>query len=332
MASTSFLPAKVVDLGSGKGYLSTHLAFQHKLSVIGVDAQTINTKGASKRADILSRQWEGLTRNEMLRAQNSMPGKLGKKKKKELKKLDCAGGLGQKEETGKSSDVSLGIPDDIFNDFSEFFEVQKKSENDKSNSEKDERLDLNLSSQIQETSCIPTKKILSMLSGQVESKNSVVVKVKEESQFAGSGSASMKSPVKKNTKSSALKANHFPITTYINIDSDLSEIVKEALTLKSSQPETGSTSEENTGEICTEHTVTAGLPSDSGYTESSAIMEESRLMLTGLHTCGALGSNILRLFVNSANVKVLCNVACCYHLMSEKYIASPFEDKGTILN
>lgn len=331
MTSSSFLPAQVVDLGSGKGYLSTHLAFQHKLSVIGVDAQTINTKGASKRADILSRQWEGLTRNEILRAQNTIPGKLGKKKKKELKKIECAGAFRQKEDNEKSSvtDVISDIPDDIFNDFSNFFEEQKKSENGNTNSENDERLDLNPPSQIQETSCIPAKK---KMSSQVESKNSDVKKVKEESQFAGSDSASMESPVKKNTKSSALKANHFPITTYINIDSDLSEIVKEALTLKSSQPEPGSTSEENTGEMSTEHTVTAGLPVDSGSTESSAIKEKSRLMLTGLHTCGALGSNILRLFVNSANVKVLCNVACCYHLMSEKFVASPFEDKGTTLN
>lgn len=329
MTSSSFLPAQVVDLGSGKGYLSTHLAFQHKLSVIGVDAQTINTKGASKRADILSRQWEGLTRNEILRAQKAIPGKLGKKKKKELKKIECAGGFRQKEDNEKSSDVISDIPDDIFNDFSNFFEEQKKSENGNTNSEKDERLDLNLSSQIQETSCIPTKKILS---GQVEANDSAVVKVKEESKFAGSDSASMESPVKKNTKSSALKANHFPITTYINIDSDLSEIVRDALTLKSTQPEPGSTPEENTGEMSTEHTVTAGLPVDSSSTESSAKKEKSRLMLTGLHTCGALGSNILRLFVNSENVKVLCNVACCYHLMSEKFVTSPFEEKGTTLN
>lgn len=326
MTSSSFLPAQVVDLGSGKGYLSTHLAFQHKLSVIGVDAQTINTKGASKRADILSRQWEGLTRNEILRAQKAIPGKLGKKKKKELKKIECAGGFGQKEDNGKSSDVISDIPDDIFNDFSNFFEEQKKSVN---GNEKDERLDLNLSSQIQEILCIPTKKILS---GQVEANDSDVVKVKEESKFGSSDRASVERPVKKNTKSSALKANHFPITTFININSDLSEIVREALTLKSSQPETESTSEENTGGMSTEPTVTAGLPVDSGSTESSAIKEKSRLMLTGLHTCGALGSNILRLFVNSPNVKVLCNVACCYHLMSEKFVASPFEDKGTTLN
>lgn len=326
MTSSSFLPAQVVDLGSGKGYLSTHLAFQHKLSVIGVDAQTINTKGASKRADILSRQWEGLTRNEILRAQKAIPGKLGKKKKKELKKIECAGGFRQKEDSEKSSDVISDIPDDIFNDFSNFFEEQKKSVN---GNEKDERLDLNLSSQIQEILCIPTKKILS---GQVEANDSDVVKVKEESKFGSSDRASVERPVKKNTKSSALKANHFPITTYINIDSDLSEIVREALTLKSSQPETGSTSVENTGEMSTEHTVTAGLPVDSCSTESSAIKEKSRLMLTGLHTCGALGSNILRLFVNSENVKVLCNVACCYHLMREKFVTSPFEEKGTTLN
>ena len=38
-----------MDIGSGKGYLSQHLALQYGLSVVGVDAEEINTLGAETR-------------------------------------------------------------------------------------------------------------------------------------------------------------------------------------------------------------------------------------------------------------------------------------------
>ena len=36
-------------MGSGKGYLSQHLALSHGLCVVGVDAQITNTQGACRR-------------------------------------------------------------------------------------------------------------------------------------------------------------------------------------------------------------------------------------------------------------------------------------------
>lgn len=38
-----------MDVGSGKGYLSQHLALHYGLTVVGVDAQEINTLGAETR-------------------------------------------------------------------------------------------------------------------------------------------------------------------------------------------------------------------------------------------------------------------------------------------
>ena len=49
-------------MGSGKGYLSTQLVYQHQLCVVGVDAQTINTKGAQRRATLLGKQWNALVK------------------------------------------------------------------------------------------------------------------------------------------------------------------------------------------------------------------------------------------------------------------------------
>ncbi|XP_001809803.1 probable methyltransferase-like protein 25 [Tribolium castaneum] len=50
----------VVDLGDGKGYLSSMLALQHQIPVVGIDASNTNTCGAIKRATKLSKVWNGI--------------------------------------------------------------------------------------------------------------------------------------------------------------------------------------------------------------------------------------------------------------------------------
>ena len=45
----TFTNIQVIDVGSGKGYLSAHLALQHGLTVVGVEAQETHTIGAEKR-------------------------------------------------------------------------------------------------------------------------------------------------------------------------------------------------------------------------------------------------------------------------------------------
>lgn len=38
----------------------------------------------------------------------------------------------------------------------------------------------------------------------------------------------------------------------------------------------------------------------------------------GLHTCGNLANTSLKLFAETSNVKSICNISCCYHLLFEK--------------
>ncbi|XP_050663767.1 probable methyltransferase-like protein 25 isoform X3 [Leptidea sinapis] len=57
--------------------------------------------------------------------------------------------------------------------------------------------------------------------------------------------------------------------------------------------------------------------------------EEVNLLLTGLHTCGDLGPSCLRLFTVSPAVRVLFNVPCCYHLLSEAVDVAMFDDDQT---
>lgn len=51
----------LIDIGDGKGYLSSALAMYNGLKVLGVDSSHINTKGAAKRVDKLNKHWTGLT-------------------------------------------------------------------------------------------------------------------------------------------------------------------------------------------------------------------------------------------------------------------------------
>jgi 2-polyprenyl-3-methyl-5-hydroxy-6-metoxy-1,4-benzoquinol methylase len=51
---------QMVDIGSGKGYLSSHLSLRHGLQVLGIDASKTNTDGATGRDLRLGKQWNGL--------------------------------------------------------------------------------------------------------------------------------------------------------------------------------------------------------------------------------------------------------------------------------
>lgn len=46
-----------------------------------------------------------------------------------------------------------------------------------------------------------------------------------------------------------------------------------------------------------------------------------KLMLTGLHTCGDLATDSLELFVSTSDMQTVCNVGCCYHLLTEEFLA-----------
>ena len=43
----------------------------------------------------------------------------------------------------------------------------------------------------------------------------------------------------------------------------------------------------------------------------------NNIILVGLHTCGSLSHFISKSFISSEDIKYLCVVPCCYHLMTE---------------
>lgn len=48
------------------------------------------------------------------------------------------------------------------------------------------------------------------------------------------------------------------------------------------------------------------------------VTRPSHLGLIGLHTCGELGPSSLKLFNNNESVRTICNISCCYHLLTEQ--------------
>lgn len=47
--------------------------------------------------------------------------------------------------------------------------------------------------------------------------------------------------------------------------------------------------------------------------------EVPSLCLSGLHTCGNLAPSCLRIFCENEQIMALCNIGCCYHLLSEQF-------------
>lgn len=54
----------IIDIGDGKGYLSSRLALEYKFSVLGIDGNPSNTERATKRNEKLKKNWKGIVNRE----------------------------------------------------------------------------------------------------------------------------------------------------------------------------------------------------------------------------------------------------------------------------
>ena len=66
--------------------------------------------------------------------------------------------------------------------------------------------------------------------------------------------------------------------------------------------------------------------------QSDAILDKNRHALIGLHTCGNLAPNSIKLWLNNSSMKFLCNVGCCYHHLDEEFFKSPYLKEDEISN
>ena len=58
--------------------------------------------------------------------------------------------------------------------------------------------------------------------------------------------------------------------------------------------------------------------------ENNAKFECNQLGLIGLHTCGNLAADSIKIWLNHSSMKFLCNVGCCYHHIDEEFYRNPY--------
>ncbi|XP_066579572.1 putative methyltransferase-like protein 25 isoform X2 [Amia ocellicauda] len=74
--------------------------------------------------------------------------------------------------------------------------------------------------------------------------------------------------------------------------------------------------------------LTSYVTAETELREIIADMEDS--VMVGLHTCGDLAPNTLRMFVARPELKAVCSVGCCYHLLSEEFDCAGQECPGGV--
>ena len=327
---------QILDLGSGKGYLSQHLALQYGLNVIGVDSSDSNTQNAAKRNERLLKAWKGLAR------------------KFQREKVDTSSNEGSNEGNitsdhldsqplGKSLDVHVGNTTDGNSELSskhcnsitcQISHVHTYDDNNmdasclNQGSHVDKQNGSHLFNPIQSTVEAESKKPIVSEADVVESKHCTDGACKSKL----AAEISSQEPFLQSSVSS-LNSQHCDSVTHCDmqcrnimcckiVDSGLA-----ANTVNSNSQQSQTTDLTSfvpvTGFVDQSFVASGGLrrlfdelhvgTSDGVDTRSNG------MFLVGLHTCGDLAPMALQIFVSDASVRVICVVGCCYHLVSQEF-------------
>ncbi|KAL3881435.1 hypothetical protein ACJMK2_027877 [Sinanodonta woodiana] len=408
----------VVDIGSGKGYLGSHMFLQHGLPILGIDAITTNTAGAIWRRNKLLKQWNGL----LQRAKDTEKGKqISRKERKRQRenKFDT-----KMNDRPDKNDLYQDYPG--YNDTVQTFnkiqssksrnlppmyvpvtmyvsigcnlkEVAKCaiSEYEKETSKTEEESDVgNIASDesgVSQNETFPHKSVTleyqtnNMLSetlselhdvcnfsfdfDYVPSKNADYNNYQKENElcqqtllecqknekshgtflqfsnpnfdFSNGKDEEESDSIKNNCDLTCESCNS--VLTCESADSVLtceSTVGIKEVEITIPYPSVDENDKEISRTLCIDSNTIPGTSPNSeikaGVSYSSCSMQMKKtnelhgdrckfvtdlspMMLTGLHTCGDLGSSMLELFVNNPDVAVLCGVSCCFHLIREKF-------------
>ncbi|KAM5174062.1 putative methyltransferase-like protein 25 isoform 1-T1 [Callospermophilus lateralis] len=242
---------QVIDLGSGKGYLSSFLSLKYGLKVYGIDSSNTNTHGAKERNRKLKKHWKHYHTQSRVDV-NGVALKMAKERKVQNEIKYNA----NVEETYNNSSANQEkmSPSDYLPDFSGsvISDIRKQMENLHAG---------------EDNLCFenPFSLIDFLPINAVETNSSSQILNREISE------------ANKERRKLASKSNesniYSPLTSFITADSELHDIIKD--------------------------------------------LEEC--LMVGLHTCGDLASNTLRIFASNSEIKGVCSVGCCYHLLSEEF-------------
>ncbi|XP_041873577.1 methyltransferase-like protein 25 isoform X2 [Corvus kubaryi] len=256
---------QVIDIGSGKGYLSSFLSMQYNLKVYGIDSSSSNTNGAHERNRKLKKHWrayqsrgrESLKSQTLEKANNRPVESKIKCKTISEELLNNANSLQNQDQVILQDLVpSCG-----------FTEMATPATNTETEA------DLVTGTQSHETKLSEeVLAILNVLSADaVEDFSSFHNNCGElcEEEKVQRKMTSLKTKARKSSESNL----YFPLTSCITAETELNDIITDL-------------------EDC---------------------------MMVGLHTCGDLAANTLRIFTAKPEIKAVCSVGCCYHLLSEQF-------------
>lgn len=322
--SSYYVLFQILDLGSGKGYLSQHLSLQYGLNVIGVDSSVLNTQNAVKRNERLLKAWKGLA------------------KKSQREKVNASNNLAEgnitsnhldSESLGRSIDVNVGKTKDGNTELSSKYSNHNTCHISHVRTHDDNNMDASCLNQASYVHIDQQSTV------EAESKQSIVsdVSVAESEQFTDwtckcKLAAEISSQESfSQTSVPSLNSQHCDSATHCNMQ--CRNIMSGKIT--------GSGLAANTMNSKSEHPQTANPTSFAPVTgfvnqsfvangELTRLFNELRnsgrvntgsagMFLIGLHTCGDLAPMALQIFVSEASVRVICIVGCCYHLISQEF-------------
>ncbi|XP_050791431.1 probable methyltransferase-like protein 25 isoform X2 [Gopherus flavomarginatus] len=259
---------QVIDLGSGKGYLSSFLSMQYNLKVYGIDSSNTNTYGANERNRKLKKHW----RAYQSRAKANVRGQVLEEPKDRAvqDEVKCRANINEKLLSTNNSLLSQdqmassdSVPLEITGAFidSAMLKTSKQTET-------------HLMAQTQSDGNKMSENAFSLLNilpaDAVEAVSSSKYNLKLcEEEKEQRKMASIKAKASKSNDSNI----YLPLTSYITAETELRDIITDL-------------------EDC---------------------------IMVGLHTCGDLAPNTLRIFTAKPEIKAVCSVGCCYHLLTEEF-------------
>ncbi|XP_075407333.1 putative methyltransferase-like protein 25 isoform X2 [Tenrec ecaudatus] len=246
---------QVIDLGSGKGYLSSFLSLKYGLNVYGIDSSNVNTHGAKERNRKLTKHWSVCHTRSRL----DVSGRASKMTKERKVQNEIEHKANIEEEYNKNA-INQGemSPPGILPDFSDpvISKIRKQMENPHAQLPQEENL--YFEKVFPFIDFLPIQPVEPTSSSSGISNREISEANKEK---------------RKATSKSSESNIYSPLTSFITAESELCDIIKDL-------------------EDC---------------------------LMVGLHTCGDLAANTLRIFISKNEIKGVCSVGCCYHLLSEEF-------------
>ncbi|NXG14271.1 MET25 protein, partial [Grallaria varia] len=257
---------QVIDIGSGKGYLSSFLSMQYHLKVYGIDSSNSNTSGAHERNRKLKKHW----RAYQSRGRANLKSQSSEKANDRPVESEIKCKTINEECLNNTNSIQRSQDQVIMQDLVPSCEFTEMA-----TSETRTEAEADLVAQTQSHVSKLSEEVLAMLNvlpaDAVEVFSSSHCNLGElcEEEKVKRKMTSLKTKTRKSSESNL----YIPLTSCITAETELSDIITDL-------------------EDC---------------------------MIVGLHTCGDLAANTLRIFTAKPEIKAVCSVGCCYHLLSEEF-------------